>query len=177
MGVARARDRRNPGRQQVRAFVRRRVRLPTYLQEIHGPPTARRCRRYGPSVLRPPRPRSRCPIRSGSTPAWTRSSKASSIPVRHRRPLRSVRRRQDLYIDLAYHVALGQAWRGRRVQRSAVLYVGLEGARGLPHRMAAYAKHMQSAGRMLGRLPSTHRSTSPKPARRARPPSSSRQSA
>jgi CBS domain-containing protein len=36
-----------------------------------------------------------------------------------------------------------------------VLYVGLEGARGLRHRMAAYAQHMGSAGRILARM-TTH---------------------
>ena len=57
--------------------------------------------------------------------------------------------------DLAYHVARGQAWHGRRVKQSAVLFVGLEGARGLRHRMAAYAQHMGSAGCMLARM-TTH---------------------
>jgi len=55
-------------------------------------------------------------------------------------------------IDLAYHVALGQPWHGRRVRQAPVLYVGLEGVRGLRHRIAAYRQHMGYAGRMLARL-------------------------
>ena len=55
-------------------------------------------------------------------------------------------------IDLAYHLALGRSWHGRRVRQAAVLYVGLEGTRGLRHRMFAYRRHMGSAGRMLARL-------------------------
>jgi hypothetical protein len=55
-------------------------------------------------------------------------------------------------IDLAYHVTPGRSWNGRRVRPAPVLYVGLEGVRGLRHRMAAYAQHMGSGGRMLARL-------------------------
>jgi hypothetical protein len=54
-------------------------------------------------------------------------------------------------IDLGYHIALGRSWNGRRVRQAPVLYVGLEGVRGLRHRMKAYAQQMGSAGRMLAR--------------------------
>jgi AAA domain len=54
--------------------------------------------------------------------------------------------------DLAYHLALGSSWHGLRVRKAPVLYVGLEGGRGLRHRMLAYREQMGSARRMLARL-------------------------
>jgi AAA domain len=54
--------------------------------------------------------------------------------------------------DLAYHVALGIEWAGRQVRKAPVLYVGLEGVRGLRHRMMACRERLGSAGRMLARL-------------------------
>lgn len=40
-------------------------------------------------------------------------------------------------IDLAYHVAIGASWRGRRVTRASVLYLAAEGGRGVINRVAA----------------------------------------
>ncbi len=40
-------------------------------------------------------------------------------------------------IDLAYHVAIGAPWRGRRVTQSSVLYLAAEGGRGVINRVAA----------------------------------------
>ncbi len=55
-------------------------------------------------------------------------------------------------LDLGYHVAHGKDWHGHRVRQAPVLYVGLEGIRGLRHRIATYARHMGSAGKMFARL-------------------------
>ena len=76
-------------------------------------------------------------------------------------------------IDLAYHVALGRSWHGRRVRQAPVLYVGLEGVRGLRHRMKAYAGHMGSAGRMLARLTIHTPLDKSDVGKQVRPPSSS----
>lgn len=41
-------------------------------------------------------------------------------------------------IDIACHVAMGKAWCGKKVQRTPVLYIALEGAGGFRDRMAAW---------------------------------------
>lgn len=43
--------------------------------------------------------------------------------------------------DLAFHIAESQSWRGKRVEGGAVLYLSMEGARGLNNRIYAYKKH------------------------------------
>ncbi len=55
-------------------------------------------------------------------------------------------------IDLAYHIAHGKPYAGRRVRRAPVLYVGLEGQRGLRHRILACRDLFDSAGKMFARL-------------------------
>lgn len=40
-------------------------------------------------------------------------------------------------LDLAYHIALGAPWRGRKVIQSAVLYLAAEGGRGVLNRISA----------------------------------------
>lgn len=40
-------------------------------------------------------------------------------------------------IDLAYHIAIGAPWRGRRVSQSAVLYLAAEGGNGVANRIVA----------------------------------------
>lgn len=40
-------------------------------------------------------------------------------------------------LDLAYHIAIGAAWRGRRVAQACVLYLAAEGGRGLINRVAS----------------------------------------
>lgn len=56
-------------------------------------------------------------------------------------------------IDLAYHLAHGLEWHGRKVPgKVPALIVGLEGVRGLRHRMLAYAGFLGNAGKMLARL-------------------------
>jgi hypothetical protein len=40
-------------------------------------------------------------------------------------------------LDLAFHIAIGAPWRGRRVKQSAVLYLAAEGGRGVTNRIAA----------------------------------------
>jgi hypothetical protein len=40
--------------------------------------------------------------------------------------------------DLALHVAAGKEWRGREVERGAVLYLALEGSHGIRNRIAAF---------------------------------------
>jgi len=40
--------------------------------------------------------------------------------------------------DLAYHIAEGKPWRGKRVEKGGVIYVPLEGTRGLTGRVQAY---------------------------------------
>lgn len=40
-------------------------------------------------------------------------------------------------IDLAYHIAIGAPWRGRRVIQATVLYLAAEGGRGVINRVAA----------------------------------------
>ena len=43
--------------------------------------------------------------------------------------------------DLALHVALGWVYRGRRVQKGAVIYCAFEGGMGLCKRVEAFRKH------------------------------------
>lgn len=40
-------------------------------------------------------------------------------------------------LDLAYHIAIGAEWRGRRVKQACVLYLAAEGGRGLINRVAS----------------------------------------
>jgi len=42
--------------------------------------------------------------------------------------------------DLSMHIALGQEYRGRRVQKGPVVYVALEGGRGFTHRVEAFRR-------------------------------------
>lgn len=44
-------------------------------------------------------------------------------------------------VDLALHVAMGREWRGRAVDRGAVVYLSLEGAQGIRNRLSAFRKH------------------------------------
>lgn len=44
-------------------------------------------------------------------------------------------------LDMAMHVAGGQAWRERDVEQGLVIYIGAEGQRGLRQRVAAFRKH------------------------------------
>jgi hypothetical protein len=44
-------------------------------------------------------------------------------------------------LDLAYHVAAGKEWMGRRVRRGTVLYLAFEGAGGLRRRAQALMQH------------------------------------
>jgi RecA-family ATPase len=43
--------------------------------------------------------------------------------------------------DLCFHIALGQEWRGRRVEGGGVVYVAMEGSIGLKKRVAAFRSH------------------------------------
>lgn len=43
-------------------------------------------------------------------------------------------------LDLAYHIAIGASWRGRRVRGGGVLYLAAEGGKGLVNRVAALRK-------------------------------------
>lgn len=43
--------------------------------------------------------------------------------------------------DLCFHIALGQEWRGKRVDGGGVVYVAMEGAIGLKKRVAAFRAH------------------------------------
>jgi len=44
-------------------------------------------------------------------------------------------------LDLALHVAWGREWRGKIVDRGAVVYLSLEGAQGVQNRMNAFRSH------------------------------------
>jgi hypothetical protein len=44
-------------------------------------------------------------------------------------------------VDLALHVALGWEWRGRQVDKGAIVYLSLEGAQGIRNRLAAFRQH------------------------------------
>jgi hypothetical protein len=43
--------------------------------------------------------------------------------------------------DLAMHIALGQEYRGRRVQQGSVVYLALEGGKGFTYRVEAFRHH------------------------------------
>jgi hypothetical protein len=42
--------------------------------------------------------------------------------------------------DLSMHIALGQPYRGRRVQQGPVVYLALEGGKGFTHRVEAFRR-------------------------------------
>lgn len=44
-------------------------------------------------------------------------------------------------LDLALHVAWGQEWRGKEVDKGAIVYLSLEGSQGVRNRIAAFRKH------------------------------------
>tara|TARA_R100000697_G_scaffold4783_2_gene9936 strand:- start:4330 stop:6096 length:1767 start_codon:yes stop_codon:yes gene_type:complete len=46
-------------------------------------------------------------------------------------------------LDLALHVALGRSWREKVVEQGSVLYLAMEGARGISNRIIAFKKHYQ----------------------------------
>jgi hypothetical protein len=52
-------------------------------------------------------------------------------------------------IDLAAHVAWGRDWRGRAVDRGAVVYLSLEGSQGIRNRLSAFRQHHGLAGEQL----------------------------
>jgi len=52
-------------------------------------------------------------------------------------------------LDLALHVAWGQAWRGRAVDRGAVVYLSLEGAQGIRNRVVAFRRHYKLGDQQL----------------------------
>lgn len=59
--------------------------------------------------------------------------------------------------DLAFHVAQGKEWRGKAVEGGGVIYLALEGARGIDNRIVAYNKHYNIADQTLpfGRIATT----------------------
>lgn len=52
-------------------------------------------------------------------------------------------------VDLALHVAMGREWRGRAVDRGAVVYLSLEGAQGIRNRLAAFRAHHELGSEQL----------------------------
>lgn len=48
-------------------------------------------------------------------------------------------------VDLALHVAMGREWRGKAVDRGAIVYLSLEGAQGIRNRLSAFRKHHKLA--------------------------------
>jgi hypothetical protein len=44
-------------------------------------------------------------------------------------------------VDVALHIALERCYRGRRVKQANVVYIALEGRKGLPARIEAFKKH------------------------------------
>lgn len=52
-------------------------------------------------------------------------------------------------LDLALHVALGRPWRGKQVDRGAVVYLSLEGAQGIRNRIAAFRAHHELDGEVV----------------------------
>lgn len=44
-------------------------------------------------------------------------------------------------LDIALHVAWGRVWRGREVDRGAVVYLSLEGSQGIRNRVVAFRRH------------------------------------
>ena len=55
-------------------------------------------------------------------------------------------------LDIAFHVALGKSWHGRKVTRSSVLYVSLEGNVGFDKRTAAAVSVHGDPGKHFDRL-------------------------
>lgn len=49
-------------------------------------------------------------------------------------------------VDLALHVAWGREWRGREIDRGAVVYLSLEGSQGIRNRLTAFRKHHDLTG-------------------------------
>jgi hypothetical protein len=49
-------------------------------------------------------------------------------------------------MDIAFHLAAGLPWRGRRVTQAAVLYLAAEGGRGVANRIAALKRHTGARG-------------------------------
>lgn len=49
-------------------------------------------------------------------------------------------------VDMALHVAWGREWRGRAVDKGAIVYLSLEGAQGIRNRLAAFKKHHDITG-------------------------------
>jgi hypothetical protein len=49
-------------------------------------------------------------------------------------------------LDMAFHLAAGLEWRGRRVTRCAVLYLAAEGGRGVANRVVALKRHTGARG-------------------------------
>lgn len=52
-------------------------------------------------------------------------------------------------VDLGLHVTMGKEWRGRAVDRGAVVYLSLEGAMGIRNRLTAFRKHYGLEGVQL----------------------------
>lgn len=52
-------------------------------------------------------------------------------------------------VDLALHVSLGKEWRGRAVDKGAVVYLSLEGSQGIRNRLSAFRKHHELDGEKL----------------------------
>jgi len=49
-------------------------------------------------------------------------------------------------LDMAYHLAAGIEWRGRKVKQCAVLYLAAEGGRGIVSRIVALRQHTGASG-------------------------------
>jgi hypothetical protein len=56
-------------------------------------------------------------------------------------------------LDLALHIAAGLPWRGREVERRGVLYLALEGSRGIRNRIAAFKSTASEADLPLAYVP------------------------
>ena len=52
-------------------------------------------------------------------------------------------------VDLALHVAMGKPYRGREVDRGAIVYLSLEGAQGIRNRLTAFREHYHLDGQAL----------------------------
>lgn len=52
-------------------------------------------------------------------------------------------------LDLALHVAQGEKWRGKDIDRGAVVYLSLEGSQGIRNRIAAFRSHYELDGLCL----------------------------
>jgi hypothetical protein len=55
--------------------------------------------------------------------------------------------------DLAFHVATGKQWRGKRVEQGGVIYVALEGSYGLTNRVSAYKSKVGPLGGQFAMVP------------------------